>query len=142
MENEFLKKPRRAGVRLGDQLAGAGDHPLRPPRASRDPSCRPLLLVLYAATYVAISHDQPDSLSEALSRTGALYFTVTVFATVGFGDIVPRTDRARIVVMTQMLGGLIALGLVLRILLGAVQVAVRLKTEDGEQPDAVRREGG
>ena len=105
----------------------------------------PLLLLLYASTYIVIAHNQPDSFSEALSRTDALYFTVTVFATVGLGDIVPRTEFAQIVVMTQMLVGLIALGLVVRLLLGAVQVAVRRheteEPEEPEEPDTIRRGG-
>jgi hypothetical protein len=100
----------------------------------------PMLLVLYAATYIVIAHNQPDSFSEELSRTDALYFTVTVFATVGFGDIAPRAELARIVVMSQMLFGLIAFGLVARLLLGAVAVADR--RQETEEPDAVRPRGG
>jgi voltage-gated potassium channel len=102
----------------------------------------PLLLLLYASTYIVIAHNQPDSFSEALSRTDALYFTVTILSTVGLGDIVPRTEFAQVVVMTQMLVGLIALGLVVRLLLGAVQEAVRRhETEEPEQPDAIRHGG-
>ena len=93
-----------------------------------------LLIVLYASTYVVIAADRPDSFSEELSRTDALYFTVTVFATVGFGDIAPRTDLARIVTTTQMLVGLTALGVIAKILLGAVEVAVRRRTSDEEHP--------
>jgi hypothetical protein len=100
----------------------------------------PLLLVLYAATYIVIAHNQPDSFSEELSRTDALYFTVTVFATVGFGDIAPRAELARIVVMSQMLFGLIAFGLVARLLLGAVEVADR--RQETEEPDAARPRAG
>ncbi|MCW0213334.1 MAG: ion channel [Pseudonocardia sp.] len=92
-----------------------------------------LLMVLYAGTYCVISFNQPDGFSEALSRTDALYFTVTVFATVGFGDIVPRTELARVVTMTQMLVGLLALGLVAKVLWGAVETAVRRR--DAEDPD-------
>ena len=99
----------------------------------------PLLLLLYAATYILIGHNQPDSFSEELSRTDSLYFTVTVFATVGFGDITPRTELARLVVMSQMLFGLIAFGLVARLLLGAVQVADRRQeTEEPETPSTPR----
>jgi voltage-gated potassium channel len=67
-----------------------------------------------------------------LSRTDGLYFTVTVFATVGFGDITPRSELARIVTTTQMLFGLVAFGLIVRTLLGAVQVAV--KRRESERP--------
>jgi hypothetical protein len=97
----------------------------------------PLLMALYASTYSVIAYNEPDSFTEALSRTDALYFTVTVFATVGFGDIAPRTELARIVTMTQMIVGLIAIGLIARILLGAVEVAVRRReTEEPEPSDA------
>jgi voltage-gated potassium channel len=91
-----------------------------------------MLLVLYAALYSAIAYNQPDSFTQTLSRTDGLYYTVTVFATVGFGDITPRSELARIVTTTQMLFGLVVFGLVVRTLLGAVQVAVRRR--EGEQP--------
>jgi voltage-gated potassium channel len=42
--------------------------------------------------------------AEPLSRTDALYYTITVFSTVGFGDVTPRADLARIVTMVQMGG--------------------------------------
>jgi hypothetical protein len=82
------------------------------------------LLVVFAATYSVISHGRPDSFSEPLTRTDALYFTLTVFATVGFGDIAPRTDAARIVTMIQMLVGLIAVGLLGKIVFAAMQKAL------------------
>ena len=104
-----MDRPRSTRVRRDDHLADAGDHPLRPPQARAIQAIAtgvPLLLVLYAATYNVIAHNQPDSFSEALSLTGALYFTITVFASVGSG--VPWTELGRIVVMTQMIFGRIA----------------------------------
>jgi hypothetical protein len=47
---------------------------------------------------------------EHLTRTDALYLTVTVFATVGFGDISPVSQAARVAVMFQMLLDLVFLG--------------------------------
>jgi voltage-gated potassium channel len=82
------------------------------------------LLVLYASVYVVLSHGRPDSFTEVLGRTDALYFTMTVFATVGFGDITPTTESARIVTMSQMLVGILAVGLAAKMLVGAVQDAV------------------
>lgn len=84
----------------------------------------PFLLLLYASVYTVMSLNQPASFTEVLSRTDALYFTMTVFTTVGFGDITAVTEVARIVVMTQMVVGLVAVGVVAKLLLGAVQVAV------------------
>jgi hypothetical protein len=56
-----------------------------------------------------------------MSRTDALYFTVTTFATVGFGDITARSQGARIIVILQMLADLLVLGFGVKVLLGAVQ---------------------
>ena len=99
----------------------------------------PLLVVLFAATYVLIEHSRPGSFTEALSHTDSLYFTVTVFSTVGFGDITPVTDLARILTMLQMVTGLVAVGLVAKVLFGAVQVAVVRRGQDsqdaGRAPD-------
>ena len=81
----------------------------------------PLFLLLFAAAYVKLAEAQPEAFSEPLSRTDALYFAITVFATVGFGDIVPVTDAARITTMVQMVGDLLVVGLVLRVMLSAVK---------------------
>jgi voltage-gated potassium channel len=91
----------------------------------------PIFILLFATIYLVIANNQPGSFSETLDRTAALYFTVTVFTTVGFGDIVPRTEAARIVTTLQMVMGLILVGLVARMLLSAVQVAVRRREQGG-----------
>jgi voltage-gated potassium channel len=95
----------------------------------------PFLLLLYASTYALMSHDDPASFTEVLSRTDALYFTVTVFSTVGFGDIAPVTETARVVTMSQMVVGLAAVGVVAKLLFGAVQHAVSAQ-EAARQGDA------
>jgi len=83
----------------------------------------PLLLVLFAATYITVAGQQANAFSEPLSRTDGLYFTVTTFATVGYGDISPQTELARVLVTVQMLVGLIAVGVIAKVVLGAVRVA-------------------
>jgi voltage-gated potassium channel len=85
----------------------------------------PLFLVLFAAIYLRIADLDGSAFSQPLSRTGALYFTITVFSTVGFGDIAPRTDLARVVTMVQMLGDLVFVGLVLQLMIGAVKLGLR-----------------
>jgi hypothetical protein len=97
----------------------------------------PLFLVLFAALYLHIADLDGSAFSEPLSRTGALYYTITVFSTVGFGDIVPRTDLARVVTMVQMLGDLLFVGLVLHLMLGAVKLGLqRRATASAGFPDS------
>jgi voltage-gated potassium channel len=81
----------------------------------------PLLVLTFAATYVVVDHNSPGSFTEAMSRLDAAYFSVTVLATVGFGDIAPVTDVARSLVMSQMLVDLAFVGLVAKVLVGAVR---------------------
>ena len=81
----------------------------------------PLFLLLFASTYFLMARADAGTFTEPLTRTDALYFTVTVFATVGFGDIAAVTQTARIVTTVQMLADLLVLGLLLRLVLTAVQ---------------------
>jgi voltage-gated potassium channel len=80
----------------------------------------PLFLLLFAATYTILSQVQPAAFTEPMSRTDAVYFTVTIFATVGFGDISPVSTAARALVTVQMIADLLLLGLVLRAVINAV----------------------
>ena len=82
----------------------------------------PLFLVLFAWIYLTMSHADPTAFgpTHGLSRASALYFTVTVFSTVGFGDIAPKTDVARLVVTVQMLADLAVIAVVIRLIFGAV----------------------
>ena len=95
--------------------------------------------VVFASTYCTIAAQQPNAFSEPLDRTDGIYFTVTVFATVGFGDITPVSQLARVLVTVQMLVGLVAVGLIAKLLFGAVQVAVarRAGTPDRAADDRV-----
>jgi voltage-gated potassium channel len=81
----------------------------------------PLFLLLFAMAYFKMGDVQAQAFSEPLTRTDSLYFTITVFATVGFGDITPVTQPARVATMVQMLGDLVVVGLVLQVMLGAVK---------------------
>ena len=95
----------------------------------------PLFLLLFAATYFLMAQGDAQSFSqEGLTRTDALYFTVTVFSTVGFGDIYPATEAARVMVTAQMILDLIILGLGIRVFVSAVEVG-RQRTGDDPTED-------
>jgi voltage-gated potassium channel len=81
----------------------------------------PLFLLQFAASYYVMGKLSAANFSEPLTRTDSLYFTVTVFATVGFGDITATTEAARILVMAQMLLGIVVVGIGARIFVDAVK---------------------
>ena len=80
-----------------------------------------LFLVAFSGIYVAMSHESVATFTKPLDHTRALYFTITIFSTVGFGDITPRTDTARLVVSAQMLLDLAIIGAVVRLIFNAAR---------------------
>jgi voltage-gated potassium channel len=80
-----------------------------------------LFLVLFSAIYLSLSHGNIRTFSEPLDHVRAIYLTITIFSTVGFGDITPRTDGARILVSVQMLLDLAIIGIVVRLLFSAAK---------------------
>jgi voltage-gated potassium channel len=81
----------------------------------------PLFLLLFAGTYFVMDGISANNFSESMSRTDALYFTVTVFATVGFGDITATSQPARALVTGQMIAGIVIVGLGARIIVDAIK---------------------
>jgi len=82
-----------------------------------------LLGAIYALpAAVVVLLDPVLGLAPALRRRHPRILTMTVFATVGFGDIAPVTPTARAVVLGQMVGNLVVLGLLLRLVTSAVRI--------------------
>lgn len=81
----------------------------------------PLYLLVFAAMYYLMGHNDPANFTQPLTRLDSLYFTVTVFATVGFGDITAAGQTARVIVTIQMILNLILLGAGVRLLTMAVK---------------------
>lgn len=91
----------------------------------------PMFLILFATTYYLMSDADPTRFSQPLTRLDALYFTITTFATVGFGDITAVSELGRAVVTVQMVLGLVLVGLIARVIVSAVHVA---KSRKGAHP--------
>lgn len=85
----------------------------------------PLYIVLFAGSYYTMSGRDTEAFTEQLDRTDALYFTIATLATVGFGDIAAVSEPARAAVTVQMVTGLVLLGVVIKVFLGAVQIGLR-----------------
>ena len=88
-----------------------------------------IFVLVFASTYLGMSHQEPTSFNDVLSKLDALYFTVTVIATVGFGDIVPRSDLARSITTVQMVLDLVFIATAGRFL---ITTATRRRAERGE----------
>ena len=94
----------------------------------------PLLVVLFASTYVTMSRWNPEAFNEVLNRTTALYFTMVTLATIGFGDIHAQTDGARIVVTVQIVFNVAIIGVAVRLISSTAQTYAQVRSE--ELPDA------
>lgn len=82
----------------------------------------PLYILLFAAAYYAMGSHEPASFNvDGLTRMDTLYFTVTVFSSVGFGDIFAASQGARLLVTLQMVANLLVLGVGIRVFIGAVR---------------------
>jgi hypothetical protein len=91
----------------------------------------PFYLLLFASTYFLMEQASAANFTQPLTRTDALYFSVTVFTTVGFGDIAAKSETARIVLIIQMLADLALLGAGARALLAAVHYGQQRRSGTG-----------
>jgi len=85
----------------------------------------PLLVAVFAFTYLSLSRQEAMSFTEHLDRVGALYYTVSTLSTVGFGDIAAKSDAARILVTVQMLFDLALIGVLVRLLILVTRAGLR-----------------
>jgi voltage-gated potassium channel len=81
-----------------------------------------MLIIVFAATYLSVVSESPHSFNQSLDHSSALYFTITVLATVGFGDIVPVSDFARMIVSVQMIVDLVFIAAVVRVFINAARM--------------------
>jgi voltage-gated potassium channel len=95
----------------------------------------PLFLLLFASTYYLLGHTTPSDFSQRMTRTDALYFTMTTFTTTGFGDITATSEGARLIVTGQMLLDLLLLGFGVRVFVGAVRLGQEARAGAGARTD-------
>jgi voltage-gated potassium channel len=81
-------------------------------------------VLFFSLLYLQAAAADPTAFSEPVSRVGAVYFTVTVLSTVGFGDITAVTDGARLLVTAQMVGNLFIIGVAVKIITHVTQSAL------------------
>jgi voltage-gated potassium channel len=98
-----------------------------------------VFLVLFSGIYLAMSHDAPKTFTQTLDHIQALYFTISIFSTVGFGDITPRTDTARLLVSIQMLLDLVIIGAAVRLIFSAARSRIAPASTVGATPPEGQR---
>jgi voltage-gated potassium channel len=87
-----------------------------------------VFIIVFSLIYLDLAHINPDYFTQQLDHVSALYFTVTVLTTVGFGDITAKTDLSRAVVTIQMLFDLIFLAIIIRVFFYAAQAHTNEET--------------
>jgi hypothetical protein len=76
----------------------------------------------FATVYFDLSYKHEHfETAGPLSPMSALYFSVVTFATVGYGDIVPKSDIARFWVMVEIIGGLAYTILIFSVIAGFIR---------------------
>lgn len=88
------------------------------------------VVVIFALAYLALSKDNPDNFNVALDKVSALYFTMTILTTVGFGDIHAQTHPAMIAVMLQMVVSLTLVTTLGRIVVEASRSATKRRYDE------------
>lgn len=82
----------------------------------------PLYILVFAGEYYAMAlQDAANFTVAGLTRVDTLYFAVTVFSSVGFGDISAASQAARVLVTVQTILNLIVLGAGIRVFVGVAR---------------------
>ena len=81
-----------------------------------------MYIFLFATTYYLMDHANAATFGQPFSRIDSMYFSVTAFTTVGFGDFTAKTQTARVIVTFQMMLDLVIVGVVLRLVVNAVKI--------------------
>lgn len=95
-----------------------------------------MFLAMFSMIYVLISLNDPKAFTEVLYPFNSYYFSLTVLATVGFGDITPVTTLARSVTMVQMALDLVFVAVLIRVIGGAARRALQERHESTTLPTA------
>jgi hypothetical protein len=89
-----------------------------------------VFIIVFSYLYLDLAHINPEYFSQTISHVSALYFTVTVLSTVGFGDITATNDVTRVVVVIQMLLDLTFIAIIIRIFFWAAQTRAGREATD------------
>jgi voltage-gated potassium channel len=94
-----------------------------------------LLLAIFASIYSGMSLQDSKAFTEVLTPFSSMYFSLTILATVGFGDIAPVTVPARSVAMAQMVLDLVFIGVLVRVFTNVAKRSLANRFDKPESSD-------
>ncbi len=80
-----------------------------------------LLIVSFSSIYFVLGSEHEGQVNGIRTKIDALYFTVTILSTVGFGDVTASGQGARALVATHMIVNLVFLAVAIRLLSSALE---------------------
>jgi hypothetical protein len=80
-----------------------------------------ILIVSFSSVYYVLGTHTPYQIQGIATKIDALYFTITILSTVGFGDITATGQGARVLVSAHMIVNLVLLTIAIRLLSWAVK---------------------
>lgn len=92
-----------------------------------------MFLAIFSMIYVMISINDPSAFTEQLTSFSAYYYSLTVLATVGFGDIAPTMVSSRSVTMVQMALDIAFIAVLIRIMGGAAKKALQQRAREEKE---------
>ncbi|HEY9350198.1 MAG TPA: potassium channel family protein [Acidothermales bacterium] len=90
-----------------------------------------LVIVFFSLAYVQIERMTPGEFAELETRTDALYFTVATLGTVGYGDVHPVGQMARIFATAQIVFDLVFVALLVSVFSNRVGRVVAARRVSG-----------
>jgi voltage-gated potassium channel len=88
-----------------------------------------MFLAIFSMVYTTISVNDPNAFTEPLNSFSSYYFSLTVLATVGFGDIAPNTVMARSFAMVQMALDIAFIAVIIKVMSGAARKAIQQRAQ-------------
>lgn len=88
-----------------------------------------MFLAIFTMVYVMVSINDPNAFTEPLDSFNGYYFSLTVLATVGFGDITPNTTVARSFTMVQMALDIAFIAVIIKVMSAAARKAIQQRAQ-------------
>lgn len=88
------------------------------------------VILVFATWYQLLSQFDPAAFSQSLDRLGSLYFSLVTFLTIGYGDVVPVSALARLLVIAQ---GLLTFYTLVIVINGMISIHFSVPTNSGKE---------